>query len=276
MKYETLSAPLLPSFVADLKLRGLSEHTIRGYVSDLRTLLAYAEMDILPHGDFFNAAATWLNDTRAEVAPTTTLRRLASLKAFAYWADWDTADLKRYKAPKPARAMPHPIEEGMDGVREMLKHAYSLNEKLLVCLTGFGGMRISEARNVKPRDIDFSRKLVTVRGKGDKQRRIPFGTTNPTMMHLAHAVSIAPSRDAPLITLQDRGARKALTRLGVAAGLIRPLASHDMRATAATGLFNRTKNIRLVQEFLGHATIHQTEVYTGVTMEDMMLGVAAL
>ena len=68
----------------------------------------------------------------------------------------------------------------------------------------------------------------------------------------------------------DRSARALITRLGERAGLRRAIASHDLRATFATEVYNRTRDMRLVQELLGHSRLSTTQKYTQVSLSDLM------
>jgi len=64
-----------------------------------------------------------------------------------------------------------------------------------------------------------------------------------------------------------------ITLLGERAGLSRPIASHDLRATFGTAVFNKTGNLRTAQELLGHSSSATTEIYTGVDLKQMRDGV---
>jgi site-specific recombinase XerD len=75
--------------------------------------------------------------------------------------------------------------------------------------------------------------------------------------------------DSPLVGINERHARKVITSLGAKIGLERRISSHDLRATFATAVYDKTMDIRLVQELIGHATSAQTEVYIGVNLDKM-------
>ena len=73
---------------------------------------------------------------------------------------------------------------------------------------------------------------------------------------------------SPLIPLEDRNARALVTSIGARAGIKGPVSSHDLRATFATELYNKTHNIRLVQTLLGHASVTTTQAYLGIDMHE--------
>ena len=178
--------------------------------------------------------------------------------------------MEDYRPPRAQKSQPHPISEGIAGVEAMIEAAESPAERALVALTGLCALRVSEARSVKCADFDISdltRVSVTVRGKGDKQRTVPVSAR--AWEAVQYAFIQAHNSGAYLVPLSDSGARRAFSRIGRKAGLARPVASHDGRATLATAALNGGANIRVVQEILGHASVTTTQVYTGVSNDSM-------
>lgn len=213
--------------------------------------------------DFEHLSQQWLNQTRAESAPKTTGRRLTSLRAFARWAKWET-ELHEYRAPTPSKTIPHPIPEGLEGLRRLLRVASNDEQRALIGACGFIGLRVSEALAFRTTWFDANSMLLTVRGKGDKERVVPV---SPRAWEIiAPAFVSAMMGDGYLIHYQDRSARKCVTSLGCKAGLKREISSHDLRATYATILNENGVNIRVIQELLGHSSVATTEIYTGVHM----------
>lgn len=145
----------------------------------------------------------------------------------------------------------------------MIEVAINCEQKALVALMGFVGLRIHEARSMRVEWFNPRTMQLTVRGKGDKFRIVPVSKRAWDV--ISEAFTKAMVGDGQLIHYEDRSARKAITTLGVKAGLSRSIASHDLRATFATEVYDRTLNQRLVQELLGHASGTQTEIYIGVT-----------
>ena len=199
---------------------------------------------------------------RRKVSPKTTGRRLTSLRAFAKWAGWGSV-LDDYDAPTAARSMPHPLPEGMDGVRRLIVMAANDHQRCLVTLCGMVGCRVAEALEVRASDFNLQSHTLTIHGKGDKQRIVPV--SNTAWAYLTEGIVRSFATGTTLVDLQDRRARKVISILGVRAGLQRTISSHDLRATFGTHVYDKTKDIRLVQELLGHANSSTTEIYVGVT-----------
>jgi site-specific recombinase XerD len=246
--------------------RGRSHNTVRAYGSDLREFLKSAEGTVTKE-EYEELAQAWLNLTRQLVAPSTTARRLTSLKSFAKWAKWGSV-LEEYIAPKPGKTVPHPIPEGVDGLFRMIEHAKNVQQEALVALGGLVGLRVGESLSFACQNLDLESMMATIRGKGDKTRTVPM--SEQAWNHIAPAYAMAATRDGQhLITYKDRFARQVITNLGARAGLRRAVRSHDLRATFATAAYDKTGDIRVVQELLGHNSTSTPEVYTGVRIETL-------
>lgn len=221
--------------------------------------------------EYEEVVLNWLTINRTMIAAKTTQRRLTSVKAYAAWAGWDV-HLDEYNAPTPLRGTPHPIPEGIEGVKRMIQVAPTEKQRALVALCGLCGLRVAEALCVKPSHFDLQELTLHVYGKGSKERIVPVSG-------LAWSVLQQPvtrawvAGDVPVIPLKDRAARQTITSLGLRAGLRRHVASHDLRATFATAVYDKTHDQRLVQELLGHANGNTTEVYIARSNSQLREGV---
>jgi site-specific recombinase XerD len=176
--------------------------------------------------------------------------------------------LTEYSAPTAARSIPHPIPEGIPGVYRLIEVASNERQKAMIALCGLQGLRIAEALATRPSDFDLNEMCLTVRGKGDKTRVIPVSSNSWNILAVPVTRAFVEG-DREVVGLRDRFARRVVTRLGEKAGLRRAISSHDLRSTFATEVYNKTQDIRLVQELLGHASVTTTEVYTLVGLDNM-------
>jgi len=138
------------------------------------------------------------------------------------------------------------------------------------------GLRVSELCGLRAEDIDFSERIVRVRGKGKKERLVPVGepalkaVQNYWSVLLEPPVSMQPvfradtSKAAPLSPLQ---LSRRLKNYLVIAGLDPDLTPHKLRHSYATHLLDAGADLRSVQELLGHAHLVTTQIYTHVTTE---------
>jgi integrase len=210
------------------------------------------------------SAARYLNRNRRTWKPRTLGRKITAIRGWATWAG-DPSVLANYKAPKPERPQPHPLPGGLADLLAMID-ACGTNgrNRALVALCGLCGLRVSEALDAAPDDIDLDTHTILVRGKGDVSRVVPI--SDRAWAFIEPALEGARFLHFPTIVgLRESWARDLLTELGRKAGVKRPVSSHDLRATFATAAYDHTKDLRAVQELLGHASAKTTEVYTGVS-----------
>lgn len=163
--------------------------------------------------------------------------------------------------------------------------AVGLRDRALLEFLYGTGARISEAVELDIDELDLDGKVVTVLGKGGKQRRIPVGD------FAVQALQAYLIRGRPALLAQASGAhgrvRPASYRVFVntkggalsrqsAFGLLRRAAEragidhvspHSLRHSYATHLLERGADVRVVQELLGHASVTTTQVYTLVTVD---------
>ncbi|MFM8240361.1 MAG: site-specific tyrosine recombinase XerD [Actinomycetota bacterium] len=139
------------------------------------------------------------------------------------------------------------------------------------------GARISEACGLDIDDIDLHEQTVLVRGKGDKERRLPLGSHAVAAID-AYLVRGRPglaSRATPALFLNTRGQRlsrqSAWAAMSAAAqrARVESVSPHALRHSFATHLLEGGADVRVVQELLGHASVTTTQVYTRVTVETL-------
>lgn len=150
--------------------------------------------------------------------------------------------------------------------------AHQENHKALIALCGLCGCRVAEALSIRPSDFDLEQMLLHIRGKGDKGRHVPVSNRAWDVMALSVTRAFV-SENAQVVGLRDRFARQIISDLGERAGLRRHISSHDLRSTFATEIYNRTLDLRLVQELLGHSSSTTTELYTGISQDKMRAAV---
>jgi integrase/recombinase XerD len=154
-----------------------------------------------------------------------------------------------------------------------------IRDRLILELMYATGMRISELCGLDVGDMDLVGRLVTVHGKGDKWRIIPFGTVAAEVakLYLEEArPELARRGHSSALILNARGGR--LTRQGCwkvikghadAAGIGDLVTPHVLRHTFATHMLEGGANLLVVQELLGHVSISTTQIYTEVTRDHL-------
>jgi integrase/recombinase XerC len=265
MQETILTSGSIERYLSFMSANGASQHTIRAYRTDLALLLDFVKRQSIGY-TMEAMAAEWLTEGRQTWAPKTTQRRLTTVRSWARWAGHGSF-LASYRPPTGARALPHPLADGMDGVLALHEAARTPEHKALVVLCGMLGLRISEALAVRTTDISAgTTRTLTVHGKGDKLRLVPVSDKVYELLAVPFILALGrPSKR--LVPLSDSAARGALVRTGKRIGL--KVASHDLRMTFGTAAYGRSNDLRAVQELLGHSSSKTTELYTHVPMENM-------
>ena len=152
----------------------------------------------------------------------------------------------------------------------------ALRDRLIVELLYASGIRVSELCGLDVDDVDLSRRLLRVLGKGNKQRTTPFGVPAEDALRawLADGRPVLAIPDSgPALLLGARGKRldarqaRTVVHQTVAAVDGAPdMGPHGLRHSAATHLLEGGADLRIVQELLGHSTLATTQLYTHVTV----------
>jgi integrase/recombinase XerC len=284
----------IDDYLGSLGLRDDSPHTLRNYEADLREFAAYfspdgseppalAEFDLL-------ALREWLAHLyEREQKPATIRRKMASLRGlFRYLSrehriSRDPARMLRLpKMPKSLPLVPNAEVTNalVDGAgRDDLEQPYPKRDRLLFEILYGCGLRISEAVGLNTDDIDQSERWLRVRGKGKKERQVPYGSkaADALAAYLSERAPTGSGADTRALFLNHRG--KRITDRG-ARNIVRFYAAyvagdssihpHTLRHAFATHLLSDGADLRSIQELLGHARLSTTQKYTRVSLTDLM------
>lgn len=157
----------------------------------------------------------------------------------------------------------------------------SVRDDAIVELLYATGIRVSEACGLNIGRVNISTKMVTVIGKGDKERMVPFHDKCATKLELwlkerLKDFPVDNVADAPFFVgsqgrrINDRVVRKVLERYGLTVGVNGSLHPHRFRHAFGTHLLESGADLRTIQEFLGHASISTTQQYTQVNLSHLM------
>lgn len=285
-------AEILTEFEEFLRLeRGLSDHTIRAYLGDVRSLISFAgARDCEPKNLDLAIIRSWLAEkTRRGSARTSIARQVSSAKTFSSWAareQYLAADVgSRLQAPKAHRVLPAVLAEDQTmAVLEASKirtknetDPLALRDQLILELLYATGIRVGELCGMEISDVDSVRQVIRVIGKGNKQRTVPYGKPAAAAMekwlHVGRP-QLAKEKAGQALFLGSQGGRldQRIARTVVHTAMAplgdgKTLAPHGLRHTAATHLLNGGADLRVVQELLGHASLATTQLYTHVSVE---------
>lgn len=276
-KDTVISTASIDSFLSWLSGAQCSRNTLRSYRGDLSQFMIWMDESGLTPSDWQEmetAAQSWLRAKGQTWSIRTVRRRLATLKTWGKWAG-NPAFMSNFRAPRAAAPTPHPLPEGMPGVEALLAGAAGDDQlRALIGLCGLCGLRVHEARSVRFEHIDADEMLLTIVGKGHKERIIPI--SQRAFEVIAPAALDAMNRGRPLVRMSDASARAKITALGQRVGLSKRVASHDLRSTFATSAYDACQDIRAVQYLLGHSSVETTTGYVAPHLASMRGAVNAL
>jgi integrase/recombinase XerC len=285
--------------------RGRSAATVRAYLGDLASLREHGERlgrPALPDMDVA-MIRSWLARLRTQgCAPTTLSRRASAARTFSTFAHsrgllpsdvaarievarrgrtlptvMSEAAVGQVFATAAARSTPSDASLQTEGTLDPRWAAVQLRDLLILELLYASAMRVSELCGLDLSDVDEGRRLLRVIGKGDRERRVPYGV--PAEQALEGwlqagrpLLRTGTSGSALLLgvrgrRLDPRTARTVVHEWTKRAPGVPDLAPHGLRHSAATHMLERGADLRSIQELLGHARLATTQLYTHVSAE---------
>lgn len=259
---------LVDMHLQHLRARGMSALTVKARGLVLARLETYLAAP--PSGATTTTLETYLQMRRASpgrsggfVSPNTIRNEIAHLRAYYGWLkrheyrrDDPTA---RIDTPQLVKPDVQPADD--DVIAEALKQAGDDDQAILV-LSAFGGLRAAEIANLTWGDVDLRRSTLAIRrGKGGKTRII--GMSQP----VKDVLLALPHRQGPVVRRRDgqpkpnaagQISKRATAVLG---GRAAGVTLHQLRHRFATAAYAGTRDLRSVQDALGHSSPQTTALY---------------
>lgn len=279
----------LQSFTEYLQLeKNYSDHTVTAYRKDLEHFLSFLEEQAIPSLNevTYKDARLYLTQLHEKrFAKKSVARKISCLRSFykflqrESWCEFNP--FLHVSIPKLEKRLPAFFyEEEMAKLLQAIDTTTPLGQrnKALLEFLYATGVRVSECSGVRLTDLDFATGVALVRGKGRKERYVPFGTYAKRAIQVYindgrkkllngqpdHTYLFVNHRGRPLT---PRGIRHILEKLIEKAGMTQQIHPHMLRHTFATHLLNQGADLRTVQELLGHSRLSTTQIYTHVSSE---------
>ncbi len=275
--------------------RNASSHTITSYQNDLSGFLAFcsknfevAEEKVDIHEVNRLTIRLWLGELSEEgLAKSSIARKVAALRSFFKYC-FKRGHIEKNPAhllivPKKEKSLPKTVtqqdlERLMEGVD--ITTAKGLQDRAILEVFYGTGVRVSELVGLNITDVDLRSKQIIVHGKGNKERVIPLGDTavkiikdflkqrtqlygNRTDSDARKALFIAASGQR----IYDRAVRYMVERYLKQYSEVTQKSPHVLRHSFATHMLDNGADIRIIKEFLGHANLAATQVYTHTSVE---------
>ncbi len=269
--------------------KNASPHTLAAYERDLRQVAAYLKEREVRWDKAGNVLLRgFLAELHEKKRKKSTIgRKLAALRsfyAFCVRKKWTTENPAKVLAtPKQEQNIPSFLSE--DETTTLLDLPRSgkpldLRDKAILELFYATGIRVSELVGIETGDLHFGERLVRVRGKGKKERIVPFGRKAREALEgysRARRGLVDAEGAEPAFFLNYRGGRltarsvqkmvrKCIHRTAVA----RKISPHSLRHSFASHLLGRGADLRVIQELLGHSSLATTQKYTHVDLKQLL------
>lgn len=271
------------SFFRYLSLeRRMSPHTISAYQSDIQQFIAHCTehqcLSSVTELRHLHIRSWIVSQMEAGQSPRSINRRLSCLKTYFKFLRkrefLETDPMKKVIAPKTGKRLPIVVQEHQMAALfthiEFGSHYGGQMHRLLLEILYVTGMRRSEVSSLKITDIDLSRMVFRVSGKGNKQRMLPFALFLARL--LEQFIDIRnhtfPGNKEPWLFLNRKGeqlspesiyhiVRKHLSSVTT----IEQRSPHVLRHSFATHLSNNGADLNAIKELLGHSNLAATQVY---------------
>jgi len=275
-------------FIRALQERNASAHTIKAYRTDLEEFSAYVGPQ--GWGDIDHVLIRGYLSSLYErgLSRTSVARALAELRSLYRWLAQegvvDHNPAKLVATPKLPKKLPRvpTIEEVNTVLDSQLTESSSFAERdraILELLYGCG-IRNSELTGINLDDIRWSNEVVLVRGKGRKERYVPFGESaaEAVKAYLPRRQQVLAKRTmerALLVNLRGnrlttRSVGRIVKQVAVSKGLSPDVHPHTLRHAFGTHMLEEGADLRAIQEMLGHERLATTQRYTQLTVKHVM------
>lgn len=284
---------LLGMWLKEKQLQNHSEHTLRAYHRDLTHFLAFCTEKKLSLGNIEAADLREYLAHRVEhdhLSSASLQRHLTSIRQFMKWAQQsnhlshnpvDDFKLKRKSRPLPGLVDIETVLQILDqpAPSDAVDQQLWLRDKAMLELLYSSGLRLAELQGLELRDLDFQRQLLRVTGKGNKTRVVPFGQkAKDSIMAWLKIYQLWKGHiepHDPLFVSQKGGVlspRQIENRVkfqAIRAGVNVDLHPHLLRHCFASHMLSASRDLRSVQEMLGHSNLSTTQIYTHVDFDHL-------
>jgi integrase/recombinase XerC len=291
-------------FLRHLRERNASPHTIKAYTGDLDTFGAYIgprDWKAIDH----IAIRSFLSHLYDKgLSKTSIARALAAVRSLYRWLAQEGVveqnPAKLVSTPRLPKKLPRvPTLEEMNSMLDAKMPdvaSFPERDRLMFELLYGCGIRNSELVGVNLDDISLSNEAILIRGKGKKERYVPFGGSALTalssylpwrqqlLMSLKNTSSkrtalkeMTRAKSANALLINQRGGRlttrsvgRIIKRIAVARGMSPEVHPHTLRHAFGTHMLEEGADLRAIQELLGHERLATTQRYTQLSVKHVM------
>jgi integrase/recombinase XerC len=287
---QTPTGAALAGFLRALAQRNASPHTIKAYRSDLAEFVLFVGPEELKAMDHLLIRAFLGQLYERGLGKASVARSLSSIRSLFKWMGREhmieSNPALLVAAPKLPKKLPRvPTMEEMNSVLDAKMPedaAFAERDRLIMELLYGCGIRNSELTGINVDDLHLRQGVMLVRGKGKKERIVPFGDSAQIALReylprRAGALEQHKRTGESALLINLRGSRltsrsvgRIVKAIAVAGGLPSEVHPHTLRHAFGTHMLEEGADLRAIQELLGHERLSTTQRYTQLTTRQVL------
>jgi integrase/recombinase XerC len=285
----TLVEKAVDRFLQSLRQRNASAHTVKAYTGDLDNFAAYVGSRDWRGIDHVMIRGFLSHLYEKGLGKASVARALAAVRSFYGWlaqeGEVEQSPAALVSTPKLPKKLPRvPTIEEMNGVLDgQMPEVASFPERdriMLELLYGCG-IRNSELIGIHVDDVRLSSEAILIRGKGKKERYVPFGdsvkSALASYLPVRQQMLAERKKNTAALLINQRGGRlttrsvgRIIKKIAVAKGLSPDVHPHTLRHAFGTHMLEEGADLRSIQEMLGHERLSTTQRYTQLSMKHVL------
>jgi integrase/recombinase XerC len=283
------TAKAVGRFLFSLRERNTSPHTIRAYTRDLGEFAAYVGSRQWRDIDHIVIRGFLSHLYEKGLSKTSVARSLAAVRSLYRWLALEgvveqnpAALVSTPKLPKKLPRVPtmEEMNSVLDGNMPEIA-AFPERDRLMLELLYGCGIRNSELVGINLDHIRLKDEIILIRGKGSKERYVPFGEAVTSAlagyMPVRQQVLLEQRKTTPALLINSRGGRlttrsvgRIIKKIAVAKGLSPDVHPHTLRHAFGTHMLEEGADLRAIQELLGHERLSTTQRYTQLSTKHLL------
>jgi integrase/recombinase XerC len=276
-------------FLRTLGQRNASKHTQKAYAADLDKFADYVGQSPWRRIDHLTIRGFLSHLYDADLEKVSVARALAAVRSLYRWLAQEgiveqnpAALVSTPRLPKKLPRVPTVEEMNtiLDGDMPEIA-AFAERDRLMFELLYGCGIRNSEMVGINVHDIRLSDEVILIRGKGKKERYVPFGdavkAALATYLPARQRILAEKKRNTGVLLINMRGGGmttrsvgRIIKKIAVAKGLSPDVHPHTLRHAFGTHMLEEGADLRAIQEMLGHERLSTTQRYTQLSMKHVL------
>jgi integrase/recombinase XerC len=286
---QTMVEHAVDQFLRSLRERNASPHTIKAYAGDLDNFADYAGSRHWREIDHVTIRGFLSHLYEKGLSKTSVARSLAAVRSLYRWlaqegvVEQNPASL--VSTPKLPKKLPRvPTIEEMNNLLDIdlpQEASFPERDRLMFELLYGCGIRNSELIGINLDDIRLSSEAILIRGKGKKERYVPFGdsvrSSLATYLPARQRLLGERKKKTNALLINQRGGRlttrsvgRIIKKIAIAKGLPPDVHPHTLRHAFGTHMLEEGADLRAIQEMLGHERLSTTQRYTQLSMKHVL------